>query len=327
MKIRFNPVLLGIFVVGAVAIAVAAVLGLGSSLFHKAGHFVFYLPNSVGGLEEGSGVRLAGVRIGQIDRIKIYYNPETRKSFVGVTCEINKDILNDPQGNSLNLTDPQKLKDLVGNGLFAKVQTAGLVGTEYVELGFNAPEKPVVLPDLPASPYPVVPGVPPTMTKLTDNINGIISSVHEIDFGRLEQQINAVLVAAHGQIAELQTNRLTDHFSTAALSVGDFMNSAQLRTAVARLDDSASTLQTMLTNLNAQVTPAGTNLNATLKSARESVESLQDFVKLHNQLGQQTYQLMNQLDQTARSIEQLSDFLQQHPNSIITGRTRQDDAK
>lgn len=327
MKIRFNPLLLGVFVIGGVAIAVAVLLGLGSALLHKSGHFVFYLPNSAGGLDEGSGVRLAGVRVGQIEHVKIYYNAETRESFVGITCEINRNLLLDPQGHPLDLTNPQKLKDLVAKGLVVQIQTAGLVGTEYVELGFKTSETPIALTGLPSSSYPVVPAVAAKMTQLTDEISGIVSNVHQIDFGRLERQINAVLVAANGQIAELQTNRLTDHISTAALSVGNFMNSADLRAAVTRLDASASTLQTLLTNLNAQVAPAGTNLNATLNSARESAEALQDFLKLRNQLGEETYQLMNQLDETARSVEQLSDFLQQHPNSIITGRTRQDHAQ
>lgn len=327
MKIRLNPLLLGVFVIGGLAIAIAILVGIGSSLFHTAGHFVFYLPDSVGGLDLGSGVRLGGVRVGQIDQVNVYYNPETRKSFVGITCEINKDLLIDPQGHRLDLTNPEQLKDLVAKGLVVQVQTAGLVGTEYVELGFNSSEKPILVSDIPASPFPVVPVLPSTMSELMAKVSGILSSVHQIDFGHLGQQINAVLMAAHGQIAELQTNRLTDHISTAAQSVGDFMNSTDLRAAIARLHDSASTLQILLTNLNAQVAPAGTNLNATLNSARESVAALQDFLKVRNQLGEQTYQLMNQLDETARSIQQLSDFLQQHPNSIITGRSRQDHAK
>ncbi|MGH7979749.1 MAG: MlaD family protein, partial [Limisphaerales bacterium] len=166
MKIRFNPLLLGIFVIGGVAIAIAALLGLGTSLFHPAGHFEFYLPNSAGGLDEGSGVRLDGVRVGQIDQVKIYYNPETRKSFAGIVCEINKDLLMDLQGHLLRLTDPKKMKELIAKGLIVQVQTAGLVGTEYVELGFNSSEKPIRLSGLPASAYPVIPAVPSTMAEL-----------------------------------------------------------------------------------------------------------------------------------------------------------------
>lgn len=325
MKIRFNPLLLGLFFLGGVAIAIAALLGLGSALFHRSGHFVFYLPNSAGGLDQGSGVRLDGVRVGQIERVDIYYNSDTRQSFVGITCEISEDLLNDPQGHRVKLTDPKELRDLVSKGLVVQVQTAGLVGTEYVELNFNPSGKPIHVSGLPSSPYPIIPAIPSTMSQLTGNISGILTSLHQIDYHGLAQQVNDLLAVTHGQIAELQTNHLTDQISAAARSVGDFANSSNLRAAVAQLRDSAATFQNVMTNLNAQVRPAGAHLNAALESARESVETLQDFLKVHSQLGEQTYQLMNQLNETARSIEQLSEFLQQHPNALITGRKKQND--
>lgn len=326
MKIRLNPFLLGIFVIGGVAIAIAALLGLGSSLFKPVGHFVFYLPDSAGALTEGGAVKLNGVMMGKIDRIAAYYNPETRKSFVGVTCEINKDLLSDSQGHPISLKDPKSLQNLVSKGLTVQVQTAGLVGNEYVELGFNASKKPIHLTDLPASPNPVIPAIPSQMSQLTDDISGILSNLHQIDYNGLVKQANGVLVAVHEQVGELQTNHLTDHISTAAESVGNFVSSPDMQSAVKRLQGAISTFQGFMTNLNAQVAPAGTNLNATLVSAKESLATIQDFLKLHNQLGEQTYQLMDQLNETARSIEQLSDFLQQHPNALITGRAKQNDA-
>jgi paraquat-inducible protein B len=44
------------------------------------------------------------------------------------------------------------------------------------------------------------------------------------------------------------------------------------------------------------------------------------LLNLRNQLGEQTQNLLDQLDQTALSIQQLSDFLQRHPNALISGR-------
>ncbi|HEX3627563.1 MAG TPA: hypothetical protein VH280_19320, partial [Verrucomicrobiae bacterium] len=206
-----------------------------------------------------------------------------------------------------------------------QIQTAGLVGNEYVELTFDSSEKPIELAGLPAASAPVVPAIPSQMSQLTGNVTDILSNLHKIDYHGLIEQVNGVLVATHGQISELETNHLTDHISTAAQSVGTFMTSSDLHSAVTRLQGVASTLQELVTNLNAQVKPAGTNLNETLKSAQNSLATLQDFVKLHNQLGQQTYELMNQLNETARSIQQLSDYLQQHPNALITGRAKHED--
>jgi paraquat-inducible protein B len=325
MRIRCNPFLLGVFFLVGVALAVAFLLGLEAALFHKAGHFVFYLPNTAGSLDVGGGVRMDGIRIGQIDRISVFYNPDTRKSFVGITCEVDKDVLHDPRGRRIDLSDENTLKGLISKGLVVQIQTAGLVGNEYVELTFDSSEKPIELAGLPAASAPVVPAIPSQMSQLTGNVTDILSNLHKIDYHGLIEQVNGVLVATHGQISELETNHLTDHISTAAQSVGTFMTSSDLHSAVTRLQGVASTLQELVTNLNAQVKPAGTNLNETLKSAQNSLATLQDFVKLHNQLGQQTYELMNQLNETARSIQQLSDYLQQHPNALITGRAKHED--
>lgn len=322
MKIQFNPLLLGLFVLGGIGIALLGLVGLGSSLFHPVGHFVFYLPNSAGGLDQGSGVKLNGIQVGRVDRIRIYYDPKARKAFVGVTCEIDKDILVDPQGHPINLTKPETVRGLVAHGLIVQVQTAGLVGTEFVELGFNSSEQPYSQKEFPSARYPIVPAVPSAMSELKGNLSGMLSNLRAIDYRGLIQQVTGVLASARGQINELQTNHLTDHISSAAQSVGNFMTSSDLRAAVARLQAAAATFQGLITNLNARVAPAGTNLNATLISARDSAQSLSDFLKLRDQLGEQTYELMDQLNETARSIEQLSDFLQQHPNALISGRAR-----
>ena len=325
MKIRFKRLLLGAFVIGGVAIAIAAWLGFGTSLFRPVGYFDFYLPNSAGGLDVGSGVSLDGVRIGQIDRIAIFYNPKTQKSFVRMTCEINKNLLTDIQGNPIDLRNGKSLEDLISKGLVGQVLTAGLVGNEYVELGFNSPGKPIQLAGLPPTPNPVIPVLPSAMSQLTSDVSGIVSNLRQIDYRGLVEKVNNLLIAAHGQLNELQTNHLTDHLSTAVQSVGNFVSSSDLRSAVARLQHTASTFQDLAKNLNAQVAPAGTNLEATLKSAKQSLEALQDFLQSRNQLGEQTYELMDQLNKTARSVEQLSDFLQKHPNSLITGRAKQND--
>lgn len=317
--------LLGVFVIGGVAIAVLILLGLGSSYFHQVGHFDFYLPNSAGGLDEGSGVSLNGVRVGQIDRIAVFYNPKLQSSFVRMTCEIDRNLLTDTDGNPIDIRDRKNLEALVAKGLVVQVQTAGLVGNEYVELGFNPLIKPIEIAGVPASPRPVVPTLPSTMEQLMGNVSGTLANIHKIDFQGLMKQVNGVLIAAHGQIDELQTNHLTDHISTAAQSVGDFVSSSDLRSAVARLQNTASAFQSLANNLNGQVAPAATNLNATLISAKQSLETLQDFLQLRNQLGEQTYQLMDQLNETARSVQQLCDFLQRHPDALITGRAKQKD--
>ena len=65
MSQKANPTLIGAFVLGAAAIAVAGLLVLGGGkLFHRTRPFVIYLEGDVTGLRVGSPVRFQGVQVG-----------------------------------------------------------------------------------------------------------------------------------------------------------------------------------------------------------------------------------------------------------------------
>jgi paraquat-inducible protein B len=321
VKIRLNPVILGVFIVGAVALTVACFLTLSSTtIFQRTSHFVIYLSDSAQGVSSGTSVSLQGVRIGQVAQVNILYEPKTKKSLVKVICEISQNLLTDPEGKEIDLTDARTIRRLISEGLFAQVQTSGIVGAKLVELGFDSSGKPTTPQGLPPVAYPVVPTVPSTRAELTDDITSLMSQLRQTDFQGIAQHINEVLTSARLQLAELQTNKLTTHFSDAAASFSQFMSSRELHESVARVQAAAAGLQTLLTNINAQVEPVATNLNSTLVSANQTAQGVKELLALHGELGQQTQDLLRQLDQTAHAIEDLADFLERHPNALLTGR-------
>ena len=72
MNKKISPTLIGVFVVGAVALIVIAILVFGSGrLFRQSRDFVLYFDNSVNGLRVGAPVKFKGVEIGQVKRIKL----------------------------------------------------------------------------------------------------------------------------------------------------------------------------------------------------------------------------------------------------------------
>jgi paraquat-inducible protein B len=76
MRKQASKTLIGGFVVGAVALAVAGVLVFGSGRFLKQTFkFVMYFEGSVKGLKVGSSVVFRGVRIGTVTDILLRYNP------------------------------------------------------------------------------------------------------------------------------------------------------------------------------------------------------------------------------------------------------------
>lgn len=322
MKIRFNPFWLGVFIVGAVITAVTAFLAIGPSFFGPAGRFVFYASDSVPGVDAGTTLRFQGIPVGQVDRMRVFYDRNARKSFIAVICRIDKDIVDDMRGQPIRLTDRRVLEQLIGEGLSARIETAGIVGAKSVELGFDSSPAPPAPAHLPPSPYPVIPERPSEMSEMANNVSRILDHLRATDFPGLARQAADLLASARGEIGEWQTNRLSDHFSSAAQSLGQFMKSDELREALARIRDMAADLQTLTTNLDARVTPLATNLNHTLAAADETARNLRDFLALRNELGEQTRQLMEQLDETARDIQQLADYLDRHPNALITGRAK-----
>ncbi|HVM49634.1 MAG TPA: MlaD family protein [Candidatus Acidoferrum sp.] len=321
MKIRLNPVILGAFIIGAIAIIVIAFLALSSTnIFQATGRFVIYLPNSAQGVNAGTSVSLQGVRLGQVGQVDVLYDQRTRNSMVRLVCEITENRLNDARGRHINLTRPDTIRRLVGQGMFAQIQTAGVVGAKYIELGFQPKSHPSTPPDMPPSPYPVVPTIPATMSELTENISGILANIHKMDFPGISKQLEGVLASARDQLGEMQTNRLTSNISSAAQSIDRFASSAELRDAVGRIRTAAAGLQTLVTNLNTQVQPLATNLDATLAAAGQTVRGARNLLSGRNELGQELQDVLNQLDRTARAIEELAQFLDRHPNALITGR-------
>ena len=73
-----SPVLIGGFVLGAIALLVAGVLVFGGAVyFGERQTYVAYFPGSVKGLRVGAPVDFRGVTIGQVTDIRIVYHPPT----------------------------------------------------------------------------------------------------------------------------------------------------------------------------------------------------------------------------------------------------------
>jgi len=330
MRIRANPLLLGSFILGGLALFLIVLLTIGSTtLFQPSGRFLFYLHGSAAGLSEGTGVSLDGVGIGQVEKVNVLYDRSTHKSLVSVLCEINKNLLTDLKGHKIELTDRKVLHSLITEGLRVQIQTSGIVGAKYVEIGFYDPAKYPPESGLPPSQYPVVPSVPSTMSELTGDASQIVANLSHADFQGLVEQAKDVLTATRRQLDTLEKNQLTDHVSSAAESVDTLISSPELQDAIVQVRAAAEHLQELVADLDKQVAPLGNNLNATLRQGQatlttvdQTAANLANFLSPGNQLGEQTRELLSQLTQTARTIERLAAFLERHPNALVTGRER-----
>jgi paraquat-inducible protein B len=136
MSARANPTAIGIFVTGATALAVLALLVFGSGrIFRRQETFIIYFNESVNNLSDGSPVKFKGVQIGQVRRITLRYNQATDSSSVPVLIDIDLSRLRNNLGVEINLADEQVFDEQVRLGLRAKLQMQSLLtGLLYIDL-------------------------------------------------------------------------------------------------------------------------------------------------------------------------------------------------
>ena len=92
MNRRTNPAMVGLFVVMALAIAVTAIIVLGT---HRLGRpvtpAVLYFKDSVAGLDPGAPVEWSGVSIGQVEDIRMVYDANRNDLRIPVRVALERD--------------------------------------------------------------------------------------------------------------------------------------------------------------------------------------------------------------------------------------------
>ena len=220
MKTKLNPALIGMFVLGALALIVVALLSSRSvHLFSKPGRFVAYFNESAQGLDVGGAVKLRGVRIGRVLTIGVHYDSKARRSQVVVVAELDNNDISDMTGQTIKISDRATLQGLIDEGLRAKINLAGITGQQFVELDFLDPQQfPAAHLESPAE-YPVVPTVPSGMSDLIGNLSKIVSDLNKIDFAGISSELKSLLATANQKVGELDLKKMVAQVTTAAESI------------------------------------------------------------------------------------------------------------
>jgi paraquat-inducible protein B len=330
VKTKLSPTVVGVFVIGAIALGVLALLSFGGlHFFSQSQRFVVYFDESVHGLDLGSAVKLRGVRIGHVVDLNVRYDARSNHSQVGVVCELSRDILTDARGEPIDVSDRTALQVLIDRGLRAKLGVVGLAtGLLYVELNFVDPaEYPVSRAGDAGEKYVVVPAMPSAISEYQASLTMILSNLKKVDFGGLADDVKKLLATAQKQLDGADVKGLVSQWKDAGAAVKDLASSPDAKQAFANLNVAITELRGVLAKIDTQVTPAGENLTATLKEAKASLErfnaaaaSAQHFIEAQSWVGDQGVQTLQQLGDAAESVRRLADFLERNPNALLVGK-------
>ena len=329
MKTKISPSVVGVFVIGAMLLIVVALLSFGGvNFFSRPQRFLVYFDESIHGLDLGSAVKLRGVRVGRVAGLNVQYGSATNKSVVAVVCELSRNIIINEQGQPIDVSDRAKLQTLVDRGLRAQLGVVGLAtGLLFVELDFKDPQLFPAETAVPGAKYLVIPSMPSAISEYQASLTEILSGLKRVDFAGLSRSLNTTLATANEKLQGLDTVRVSEHWVKTADAIAAMVSDPEIKKAILNLNAAGNDLRAMIARIDAQVQPTSDKLAQTLEDARKALAAFeaagagaQRFIAAQNGIGEEASQTMQQLREAAAAVQRLADFLERHPNAIITGR-------
>ena len=336
MSKKASKTLIGAFVLGAIALIVASVVVFGSGkLFASTSKFVMFFDGSVKGLDVGAPVIFQGVKIGEVVKIRLDFNPKDLTVVIPVYIEIDPRLLNVPKELHSLVEEASKSKKaplihalIEKRGLRAQLQLQSFVtGQLMVNLDFY-PDKPIRLVGLEKK-YPEIPTVQTGLQELTKKLE------------------------------ELPLKEITANLNSALAGISKVVNSPDLQASLSSLNQALKSIDKLAKDVDSQVGPLSssvrntsdaarsafvqaektlalkegvpgeiaTGIVDTLKSARLALDEVQktfsnvDRVAAQNaNLGYEISRTVEQITALSRSLRVLTDYLEQHPEAFIRGK-------
>jgi paraquat-inducible protein B len=328
MSKQANKTVIGIFVVGAIALVVIAVVVLGSGkFFKKTFTAVCYFEGSVGGLNTGAPVVFRGVRIGSVKDVILRADAKTLAFDIPVYIEIEPDRL---EVIGARPTPGEYLKALIDRGLRASLETQSIVtGQLQVGLDFK-PDKPAKFaekridtktPEIPTIPTPLqelaqkIQKLPidEIFDKLSSTLSKIDNLVGSPEIVEAIRSVNLAVADARKLVQNVD-NRVGPLASSIEGTVNDYGKLA--REATNKID----TLSLGLGDTIKEIKKAVSGIEKTLAEAQLTLAEAKKTLAEDSTLQYEITETLLELQKGARSIRLLADDLKRRPESAIWGK-------
>jgi len=310
---------IGAFIVGAIVLIFIALLFFsGGKFFSEKEKVIMYFEGSVQGLQVGAPVKLKGVELRQITDIQINFQNDNKTIVNAVTADLVMKRINS-RGTRIN---SEFFDEAIKNGMRAQLNFQSfLTGLLYVELDFY-PDTPVKLYGL-QNDYRELPTVATQFEELS-------KSFAEMDIKGTVSHINDVAIELNNIIKSGQIQTTIKNINNAAVSIEKTSNNTNLRiTQLSQnIEKTRTEIDKLLAELNARTPELANSIDKSLKDLSYSLEQVNKTAASIDGTVSEDAPLINQLNTTlseisrsAQAFRNLTETLEQQPESVLRGKT------
>jgi paraquat-inducible protein B len=312
MARKVDPRIVGVFVLTAVALGVAAAVYLGAGRFlQRRLQFVVFFAQDLHGLDVDAPVKFRGVQVGRVASIHLSVGSASEPLadvHMPVIIEITQTRLQEI-GDGVDLADPKVVETLVQHGLRARLALDSyLTNRRYVDLDV-VPDAPPV-PPRPGLRYPEIPvRVEPGLDALQADASRLFAKVQALDLEGLVMDLRR----AAGSI-----ERAGDRVGRAAGELPGTLR--RVDEAVAAVGGAARSVQGEVGPLAGDARAALVQLRATLERTGTVLEHVAGAIEPSSPAAWQVGATLEEVRAASRALRYLAEGLERNPSELLRGR-------
>ncbi len=319
-----SATLVGVFVLGAIALIVAGVLFFGSGKFlEKRIPFVSFFPGSVAGLRVGAAVTLRGVRVGEVKSLGLRVSSDT-----STITQVNMELLPGTvtlYGAPVPYDENVLVPTLVQRGLTAQlVMESFVTHIQNVDLDFR--------PGVKASRLGLSTTVPEVPT-VPGDFEAITKKLEQIDIAKALEAVEHTLASVNGILESPELKQTIKELPGLVSTLRHTLNTVDrevtalsgtgreaIASSAASLQKTLASVQTLAANLDRETASTLGAARGTFKRADMALDGANVLLDPRGRSMIQMQRAIDDLAASASRLRNLAERVDRNPTVLLRGR-------
>jgi paraquat-inducible protein B len=277
--------------------------------------WLLYFNEKVRGLSPGAAVEIQGIRVGQVLDVGLEFDEKRYEFRIPVLIEFEPERVFPGDVILSEENQKQLMENLVKQGYRAQLDSGNLLTGQLMIILGRFPDAEAAGIDW-RKPYPVFPTVPKTIKGIKEKVGRIIDRMDKVPIEQIGKDLLDTIHRIKKIIDSPELSRSVKNLDATLEETREMMTALRLK-ITPQLEATLEEGQLMFSELRTKVVP---QLAATLEEARRALANADDILRTDSPLQNRMKSALDEITRASRSLRQLMDYLERHPESIISGK-------